>query len=919
MALAPGTRLGPYEIHSQIGAGGMGEVYRATDTNLKRSVAIKVLPEELAQDAGRLARLHREGEVLASLNHPNVAQIYGLEKDGAVTALVMEIVEGPTLANRLMAGALPLEEALSIAKQIADALEAAHEHGVVHRDLKPSNVAVRTDGSVKVLDFGLARVMAPVDRPMSAVDSHMLTMTDQTRPGVILGTPLYMSPQQAVGAPVDKRVDIWAFGCVLYEVLTGKPAFGGQTLSEILAGVLERNPDWSALPTKTPTTVRRLLRRCLEKDPRHRLRDIGDARIEIEQALRNDDDGAHAAPAGRPRALWATLVVAIVALTWFATNRASSPAPAPENRLDITTVPTEDPLSFALSPDGRQLVYVAPSDGQPHLWVRSLDTVTPRLLAGTTGAHDPFWSPDSLSVAFFADPNLKRIDLESGLVKTLAEAPFGRGGAWSDRGFVLFVPNVTGPVFRVSADGGTTTAVTDLGGIHGSHRFPWVLPDGRRFVFHAQGASDVSGIYLGSLDSSETKRLTPAGSSGVYAPPGWLLYSDQGTLVARAFDLERGTLTGEPVRVAEHVGDLQSSYRWGFSISRAGLIAYRPTAGPGAAQTRLTWVDRSGTMLGVAGEPDRYAQYEPRISPNGREIAISRRAQPVADLWLLEGTRATKFTFDEDSGMAVWSPDGKRLVYAARKAGSLDVYLRDRNSDKAEVLLDAAENEVPTSWSRVGPFVLYNRADKETGMDIRVLPMEGDRTPTVYLSSQFQEHGGQFSPDGRWVSYQSNESGRYEIYIRSFPNAARRTPVSTNGGISARWSHDGSEIFYVAPDGTLMAVPVARKDDTVVVGSPVALFRAAIVGGGLARVGIDFEYRRSTRRTVSCQHRHRANCADHDPPELEGSSASAPVAAVSTPGLDISTGYFLPRSAAKRRCRQRSCAVLLGGVRGSFA
>jgi Tol biopolymer transport system component len=707
---------------------------------------------------------------------------------------------------------------------------------------------------VKVLDFGLAKVIEPGSRRNSGSDggsakltqSPTITTPAMTQAGLIMGTAAYMSPEQARGRPVDRRADIWAFGCVLYEMLTGRTAFARATISDSIAAVLEHEPPWAALPGTTPASIRKLLQRCLEKDPRSRLRDIGDARIELVDAQATTGDGSLSSiKAGGRRFAWVTAAVALAAVSavgWLALT--SGNTPVLESRLEITTPPTNDPLSFAISPDGRQVVFAALADGRSNLWLRALDGPTPRLLAGTAGAQEPFWSPTSRSIGFFADQRLKRIDLDTGLVQTLADAPAGRGGTWNVDDVVLFAPNVTGSIMRVSAAGGEEVSpATSLGDQQGSHRYPHFLPDGRTFTFHTQGAPETSGIYIGFLDERPAKRLAPADTSGVYVPPGWLLYSEQGTLVARAFDVAAGALTGPPIRVAEQVGDVLNR-AGGFSVSASGLIAYRTTPVAGSTTTNLTWYARSGTMLGIVGEPDRYAYREPRVSPIGLEIAVSRPEKSGASLWLLDGARAARFTFgDALDSFAAWAPDGNSLAYTRNRGGSLNVYVQKKgNPAKPELLLDAPENEAPTSWSTNGRFLLYNRADRLTGMDILWLPMQGNRKPTPFLNTSFQEHGGQFSPNGRWVAYQSNESGRYEIYVRSFPDGEHQTLISVAGGVSVRWSRDGRELFYLAPDGTLMAAPVAIQAGVPKIGSPVALFRTAIVGGGTPRIGTDFEY-----------------------------------------------------------------------------
>jgi eukaryotic-like serine/threonine-protein kinase len=541
MALAPGARLGPYAISASIGAGGMGEVYRATDTTLGRQVAIKILPDAFASDPERLARFEREAKTLASLNHPNIAQIYGFEKSNDLHALVMELVEGPTLADRIERGPIPVDEALPIAKQIAEALEAAHGQGIIHRDLKPANIKVRPDGIVKVLDFGLAKLAETggTAAANSVMMSNSPTITSpalMTGVGMLLGTASYMSPDQAKGRSVDKRADVWAFGCVLYEMLTGRRAFAGDDVSDTLANVLKTQPDWNALPQETPLSIRRLLRRCLEKDPKRRLHDIADACLEIDDAQSGSIETGLAGSTTsnfRQRLAWVVAglgaLIAVVATVWAA--RTSSLDSLPEMHVDIVTPETSDPVSLALSPDGRQLVFAAVLAGRPSLWLRTLNSATERRLEGTDGARYPFWSPDSASVGFFADNRLKTVDVSTGAVKVLVNATPGRGGTWNRDGVILYSSAQNQTLFRISAAGGERVAgVTRLEGQQSGHCFPQFLPDGRHFFFYAEGPPEAKGVYLGELDGSGPRRLIDADSVPVYVS-GRLLFVRQGSLV----------------------------------------------------------------------------------------------------------------------------------------------------------------------------------------------------------------------------------------------------------------------------------------------------------------------------------------------------------------------------------------------------
>jgi serine/threonine protein kinase len=845
LSLTPGTRLGVYDITAPIGEGGMGQVFRARDTKLNRDVALKVLPDSFANDADRLARFTREAQTLASLNHPHIAAIYGLEESNGVRALVMELVEGGDLSQRIARGPITLDEALPIAKQIAEALEAAHEQGIIHRDLKPANIKVRADGTVKVLDFGLAKAMAPAAGSSPSVSmSPTITTPAMTQAGMILGTAAYMSPEQARGKVVDKRADIWAFGCVLYEMLTGQRVFKAGETSDVLAAVLRQDVDWTALPASTPPRLRRLLGRCLDRDPRMRLRDIGEARIEVarSEAGAAETIGAETpattAPPSPPRSAgraWITATAAVLVAVVLAipTLRHLRETPPPETRTEINTPATDQPASFALSPDGRQIVFVASGDGASRLWLRSLSTTTAQPLAGTEGASSPFWSPDNRSVAFFAANALKRLDLGGGAPQTLAPAISARGGAWNADGVIVFAPSIGTPLMRVAATGGPAAAVTALGPQQESHVAPHFLSDGRRFLFLALGSPETIGIYLGALDGSAPTRLTSDDGAGVALSSGWLLWVRTGTLVAQRLDVAKAALTGVPVTVADKVGAI--------SVAATGLVAYRTASIP----RQLAWFDRSGTARGTVGDPDGNDLSSPRVSPDGRRVAVSRTVEGDQDLWLLDGARTSRFSFDAaGDDLPLWSPDGTRIVFQSNRTGQWDLYQKRTNGLGVEERLVASDQtKVPTHWSADGRFLMYFSIDPQSGGDLWIVPMAGDRTPSVFLKTPFREVYGAFSPDGHWVAYHSNESGRPEVYVRPFvsPGAAGTTAsaalgqrqVSTAGGILPTWRPDGNELYYLNPAGAMMAVPITVTGSTAEPGVPVALFPTRIVGGGV--------------------------------------------------------------------------------------
>jgi Tol biopolymer transport system component len=860
----------------------MGEVYRARDLKLKREVAIKILPDEFSRDADRISRFQREAEVLASLNHPNIAAIYDLQEANGSRFLVLELVEGETLAERIKRGPIPVDESLNIAKNICEALEAAHEKGVVHRDLKPANVKITPDGKVKVLDFGLAKAFEPEASKANLSQSPTLSMA-ATNAGAILGTAAYMSPEQAKGRTVDKRSDIFAFGCVLYEMLTSCAAFDGDDVQDILGAILKSEPDWTGLPRETPPGVRKLLRRCLEKNVKNRRSDAADVRIDIEEALA-ELATPETPPARGARLAWiaslAVAVVLIVALTVPTVRhlRETPPLPPSEMRVEIVTLATADPISFALSPDGRQIVFVASGGGVSRLWLRFLVSTTAQPLAGTESAAYPFWSPDSRSVGFFADGKLKRFDIGGGTPQTLTTVTGPRGGTWNADGVILFTTTTASPLFRVPASGGQAVPVTKLDR-QSSHRFPFFLPDGRQFLFLAQGTPETGGIYLGSLDSAEPRRLTAADTAGIYLPSGmagWLLWVRAGTLVVQRLDLERKVLTGDPVTLADPVAFDPATLASAVSVSAAGLVAYR--AG-GANRRQLYWFDRSGKALSPIGAPDENALSAPRVSPDGRRVAVWRTVQGNADIFLLDGTRMSRFTFDPASDRyPIWSPDGSRIVFDSNRKGQRDLYQKLSSGVGAEELLvESPQDKTPSDWSAAGQFILYQSNDPQTARDLWVRPMsvanaspagrsqqetEGDRKPWVFLKTSFDESFGQFSPDGRWVAYMSNESERNEIYLRPFAKptvvgapanpAARQWPISTAGGIHPRWRPDGKELYYIGPNGEMMAAPIAVTGTTLEPGTPVALFPTRIYGGGVNNIqGRQYDVTRDGRFLIN--------------------------------------------------------------------
>jgi eukaryotic-like serine/threonine-protein kinase len=842
MAIQSGTHLGPYEILSAIGAGGMGEVYRAHDPKLGRDVAIKVLPEAFARDAERMARFQREAKVLASLDHPNIASIYGLEDSGGTRALVMQLVEGPTLADRIRAGPIPVDEAVRIARQIADALEYAHERGIIHRDLKPANVKVTADDNVKVLDFGLAKALegdpSSIDISTSPTISRMATQA-----GVLLGTAAYMSPEQAKAKSVDRRADIWAFGCVLYEMLTGRVAFPGDSVTDTLAGVIRAEPDWSQLPSATPMRVRVLLQRCLQKDPKERLQAIGDARIALNEVLSGAPD---LAPVGRTEAAavplwrralpWALFGVTAVALALVLINfRERPPASAAQVlRFEISAPDPSVTEVGALSPDGTRLVLMSSAGNGPRLWLRRMDSLEAHPLEGTAGATGlAFWSPDSRFIAFGADGKLKKIDAEGGPAEVLCDAGYVGGGFWTSDGKIVFADIVRPQsLWEVPAAGGISASLPNIQQGNPYLYWPVLLPDGRHFLY-TSGSNQSGDLYLGSLDSkpgqpSSKRLLTAAGA--MYAPSpndpdrGYLAFirpstgAGANTLIAQVFDLRKLELVGEPVPIAQQV-----SSAW---VSLTGILVYGGS-GAAAAAGQLTLFDRTGKILGTVGEPGSYDSV--KFSPDEKRVVATRQSQPGSEnLWMMDLERGinTRFTFDAGIDFdPVWSPDGNRIAFGSIRGGSPgDIYQKLSNGGgDDELLYRSGDLSVPLSWSGDGRFLLFGLTGTSAAT-ASVLPVDanGHAAGKPFLFAQkgigIDLH---FSPgaQGRplWVAYMSNESGRWEIYVRPFdatsptgtPPGGGKWQVSTGGGLSPRWNSDGKELFYLAPNGTVMSVEVS--------------------------------------------------------------------------------------------------------------
>jgi Tol biopolymer transport system component len=848
LSLTAGQSLGAYRILDPLGVGGMGEVYRAADQKLGREVAVKVLPAAVKEDPERLARFQREAQLLASLNHPQIAAIYGLEEAAGQTFLVLELVPGEDLAARLKRGSVPLDEALEIARQTAEALEEAHNRGIVHRDLKPSNVKLTPDGKVKVLDFGLAKAWIGETGEGSFSDlsqSPTLAHTG-TQAGVILGTAAYMSPEQARGKAVDKRADVWAFGVVLYEMLTGGKVFNGETVTDIIAAVVTREPDWAALPEETPRRVRRLLERCLRKDPRRRLPDAGVARLELAEVLAGEADDAAPEPRaasardhGR-RTAW-TLGAAAVALAVGLALGVLLARPTPDERVFAFEVDPPEGTSFyvhperpgpvRVSPDGRTLAFVAERDGKFQLYVRPLNATVARALPGTEGAQYHFWSPDSRSLGFFSAGKLRKINVAGGPPVALCDAPEVKGASWGSQGVIVFAPSFNSPIHRVSEAGGEAMPVTTLDTERrdDSHRHPRFLPDGRHFLFLARvgGGTGENAVVVASLDGGEEKVLFRSPAAAEYAS-GHVLFLRELTLMAQPFDPDRRELTGEAFPVAEDVLVPAAATALGvFSASQNGVLAYEP-GGVGTG-LRLVWRDRAGEEIGVLG--DEAAYFDVRVSPNGK-LALVNMAETGggnADAWLYEIDRniRTRLTFTPaDEWMGAWSPDGMEVFFASNRDISYDIYRKTvTGTEPEELVYETDRPKLPTSVSPDGRFLLFCEQSPETSWDLWVLPLGGgDARPYPLVQGPFDEAVGMFSPDGHWVAYHSNESGRNEVYVIPFPGPGRKWQVSTEGGLFAEWNADGREIFYLASDRYVAAVTVESRGEGLVFGPPRPLF-----------------------------------------------------------------------------------------------
>jgi len=865
VGLAAGTKLGPYEIQAPLGAGGMGEVYRARDTRLGRDVAIKVLPTHLSSNSDLRQRMEREAKAISSLNHPHICTLHDVGSQDGVDFLVMECLEGETLADRLHRGALPLDEALKIGIQTADALDKAHARGIVHRDLKPANIMLTKNGP-KLMDFGLAKPAPGLSSasgagsltpstPTMSVAALSSSASPLTQKGTVVGTFQYMAPEVLQGAEADARSDIFSFGCLVYEAVTGRRAFEGKSQFSVLGAILDKEPDRiSALRPSSPPRLDETVCRCLAKNPDQRYGCMHDVRIQLE-ALAEAGPQAGGAPAesskpGRPPSRLPWLVAGIAALAAFGIGAAyvfQAPKPAPVVRSSIlppagtafvTMLPASGPP--VLSPDGTRLAFTARDDkGKVLLYVRPLTSLTPQPLAGTEDAMYPFWSPDSREIGFFVPGKLKRIGADGGPPQNVCDAINGRGGAWGQN-VIVFTPSVSQPLFRVAVAGGTPEPASkfDLSRADNSHRWPSFLPDGKHFLFWARSSrgSQENQLLVGELGSLQAKALAKSESTAVYASSHLLFMRDQ-SLMAQPFDLRRIELFGEPMPIAAHVAVNGATGSPLFSASQMGTLVFQ--IGETSGGWDLLWFERDGKQTGAIARVDRYLS--PDLSPDGNRLAVMVYAglQGIGDIWIFDLTRgtSTRLTFGGDSHTnPIWTPDGKSIFYSSTAKGPPHIYAKaaDGSGPERTVLETADTVELPRSFSPDGRFLVYERLTKtDLGHHLWVLPLVGDGKPFPIVQDAFEESLPSVSPDGKWMVYRSNESGRQEIYITAFPAGGAKWQVSTNGGTAAKWRRDGKELFFLDPTDKIVAVEVNASGNAVRLGAPHDLFQT---------VGIQREY-----------------------------------------------------------------------------
>ena len=851
MALKPGTKLARYEIRSQLGAGGMGEVYRARDTEIGRDVAVKVLPSAFSAHPDRLQRFQQEACAAGALNHPNILSIYDVGKHDGSPYLVSELLEGETLRKRIGGTSLGQRRTIDYALQIANGLAAAHAKGIIHRDLKPDNIFITNDGRVKILDFGLAKLTQPVTE---LAQTDIPTRRVDTDPGVVMGTAGYMSPEQLKGQTVDQRSDVFSFGAILYEMLSGRRAFHGDSAAETMSAILKEDPpDLSDSKRSVSPALARLVRHCLEKNPEARFHSARDLAFTLESLSGTNNGSDEIATLIAPvrkqtktrlRLLWvgivAAVTVALVAALLFAINYFRKSASSQGQAVRFFVFPSEKALlvpgSQQISPDGTRLVYVASgTDGKRAMWVRRLDSLNAELLPGAEEPSTPFWSPDGRSLGFFsAGSKLAKIELNGGPAQVLTGVQGNAGGAWNRDGVILFPRNPHDALYRISATGGSPIQVTTLDESRKEtgHAWPCFLPDGRHFLFLAKSAEkENTGIYAGSLDSPKRKLLINVDSNAVYARPGFLLFRRGQTLLGQHFDANKLELQGEPFVVADQIDYFPGSSRGFFSTSETGVLAF---VGFNAPTTQLAWFDRGGKQLGQIGGPA--ADLGIRLSPDEKQLAVGRLDLQAGtpDIWVidLERNKPSRLTFDRGGDVGpVWSPDSSRIIFSSDRGDGSTIYQRLSNgTGNDEVVTKLSAPGGPYDWSPDGRFVVFSIISGLGSTDLWLMPMIGDKKSTPLVQTEFSERHARFSPDGKWIAYASNPSGTYQIYVESFPTSGGKWQVSATGGAQPQWRGDGKERFYLAPDRKLMVVEVNAAGSAFTAGVPKVLFDVNVLG-----------------------------------------------------------------------------------------
>jgi serine/threonine protein kinase len=841
MPLTSGNKLGPYEIQSPLGAGGMGEVYRARDTRLDRCVAIKILPSHLSDNPEARQRFDREARAISSLNHPNICTLHDVGHQDGIDFLVMEYLEGETLADHLLKGPLPPEQVLKYGIEICEGLERAHKSGVIHRDLKPGNIMLTKTGA-KLMDFGLAKAVTAGSPPSSGLTATLMTPGAShplTAKGTVVGTFQYMAPEQVEGKEADARGDIFALGAVLYEMATGKRAFSGKSQASVVAAILASDPPpISSIQPMSPPALDRVIRNCLAKDPEDRFQSVHDLKLQLKWIAEGGSQAGLPSVVisrrkNREALTWigAAALVALAALVFWlwpkpqvSARSIQSYLPAPE---DSTFILSDDDTAgpVAISPNGTYIAFTAMSkDGTKRIWVRTLSESAAKQLPGSEGGTYPFWSPDEKWVGFFADGKLKKAPVNGGPVIALADAPRARGGTWNESGMIVFAPATQSALFEVPATGGITKPVTKMEvGVHTTHRWPVWLPGGNEFLYLAtshehEGASDRNGIYVATPDGKENRFLLPADANVVVAP-NYLLFVQNGNLMAQSFDASKAELKGDPVPVAESVIRNSGTWRAAFDASKNGILVFQ--AGSSAIGSQLLWLSKDGKPPVQLGETAVF--HEAKLSPDGHRLAVAL-GDPASALWVYDVARGvrTRLTFQGSIVGPVWSPDGRRIAFTERQGGALDIYVKDASGyGKEEQLVSDNQDKTVSDWSPDGRYLLYTATPGSLANSIWILPLAGDRKPQLFMQAGAEAYlmGGWFSPDGKWVAYTSRESGRAEVYVTNFPQPTGKWQISTAGGNQPRWRSDGKALFYMGIDRTLMEAPITVQGDSLDIGA----------------------------------------------------------------------------------------------------